>query len=398
MARTSGRHGVGCKTVTVERTSGFPRGFACVEPGLSAARSRRTGYLAVPGVAAFVLSSAVASAADFCVTTGPELQSALSAAASNGEDDFLRLRAGTYAVSAGAVAFAVINFDNFSLNITGGYFEVGPIACLFGAGPTATVLSGSGVRAVLQLAGASGTNGDLNVRNLTIANGLNSDGSAGGLRIGGFANYTGDILIERVIFDNNVSTTFGGGLSGGTDGGTFTLRNSVFSNNRASINGGAASIANNATSAASYRAFVGNNTFAANACTLGAPPSCNNGGIRLGGNARYVVYNNAFAFNAGIDLQFPDNGDLYNNNVPTLSGTPDAMSGNLAFADPGFVSVGVGNYRLMVSSPLRNAGTASFDTGSLDNDGSPRLNDDRYDIGAYENQAILFRGSFESLP
>jgi hypothetical protein len=333
------------------------------------------------------------------VASATELQDALAAASNNAQDDTVRVKPGTYAPASGAIAFAYNGLENFALTIDGGFVDIGIMGCFFQIrDPAITVLSGSSARTVMQLAGAAGTNGDLTVRNLTFANGLSTSGTGGGLRIGVFANYTGDILVERVLFDNNVSTSAGGGLSGGSDGGTFTLRNSVFRNNRASTNHGAASIANNATSTTNYRAFVGNNTIVGNTCTPGAPPTCNVGGISLGGNSRYAVFNNALAFNAGIDLVFPDNGDLFNNNVPALSGTPDAMSGNLALVDPMLVDAGAGDFRLLFASPLRNAGTATFDPGTIDFDGMPRLNDGRYDIGAFENSAILFKDGFETQP
>jgi hypothetical protein len=48
---------------------------------------------------------------------------------------------------------------------------------------------------------------------------------------------------------------------------------------------------------------IGQNTFTGNACSNGAPPSCGNGGLYVGGSALFAVFNNAFYGNGGSDLR-----------------------------------------------------------------------------------------------
>ncbi|MDQ1240632.1 MAG: hypothetical protein QG577_2818, partial [Thermodesulfobacteriota bacterium] len=56
------------------------------------------------------------SGANFCVTTGTELQTALTTAASNGEDDTIKIVQGTY---TGNFVYAFSEANN--LTVEGGY-------------------------------------------------------------------------------------------------------------------------------------------------------------------------------------------------------------------------------------------------------------------------------------
>ncbi len=334
-------------------------------------------------------------AATFCVDTAAELQAALSAAVSNGEADVIRIKAGTYATSSGDTAFSAFLTESFSLSLLGGYRDVGMFPCLTrNRDPRVTVISGSDARRGMSLPAMGGTSGDLLIEGLTFSDGLSAD-NGGGLTLGGLGGHTGDVTVDRVFFDRNVSTAAGGGLAAGADGGILTLRNSLFRGNRAN-NNSAASLTVNAGSPTNYRAFVGNNTVVANSCNNGAP-NCTIAGIRAGGNARYIVFNNAFAFNTETDLIGPANFDLINNNVPNFSGTPVAMSGNTILTDPGFVNPFGVDYRLRFDSPLRNAGAGGFALGNFDFNGDARLNDGQFDVGAFENDEIVFAGGFETL-
>jgi hypothetical protein len=118
-------------------------------------------------------------AATFCVDDGTELQSALTTAGGNGEDDTILVKTGTY-TSANAVAFTYSTSQNKSLTIEGGWFSTELLDCFFFLDdPTQTVLSGSDARPVLYMDGTAGTSGAITVRNLTIATATPRATSAG---------------------------------------------------------------------------------------------------------------------------------------------------------------------------------------------------------------------------
>jgi hypothetical protein len=355
----------------------------------------RSSWALLVCVALGVTAVDVARAATFCVDTSAELRTALMTASTNSESDVIRIRTGMYATADGGAAFAYSTSQNFDLTLSGGWLPVAMFPCLLQSNALyATVLNGSGVRSVLRITPSAGTTGDITVENLTLRDGLAAE-SGGGLSFG-LGGYMGDVVIDRVVFDRNEATLFGGGLSGSADGGTLSISNSLFLGNTCGSNFCAASITVNAASPTSVRALFGNNTIVGNACVGGAP-GCTTGGVRYGGSARAAFYNNAFAFNGGIGLGiFSASLDLYGNNIVNYSGTPANMGFNLALTNPLFVDDASDDYRLRYDSPLRNAGTAGYPLGAIDLIGADRVNEFEPDIGAFENDEVTFRDSFET--
>lgn len=344
-----------------------------------------------------LVASGPATAAEFCVGTNATLQQALMMAGSNGEADTIQIEAGTYTGSS-AVAFAYSTSEDSSVSVSGGWYSIPPDQpCVRQvSNPGATVLSGSDTRQVLKLSGSASSSGTLSVSNLTIRDGFTSQQGAG-LDIGGGAGFTGNIVVTRVIFDRNTSTTFGGGMKIYTEG-IANVRNNLFLLNRCSDANCAFSFTVNATDSSTTRVFIGSNTVVGNACTSGA--SCSNGGGRFGGSARALFYNNVFAANIASDIALASfsggSVDLYYNNYVSLSGTlPSQEVGNISFANPGFVDLLNDDLRPTLDSPLRNAGTEDFVLSSLDLNGEARINEGRVDIGAYENIDRIFADSFE---
>jgi hypothetical protein len=348
----------------------------------------------VAALAACVLISPRLEAVNFCVGDTAELRAALQTAASNGEDDQIRIRIGTYRATSGASVASFSTAQSNALTVRGGYIDLAMIDC---AGvvndPTLTIIDGEDVRSGLRLLGLSGATADLSVQNLTITRGIAAE-AGGGLEVGGTAGFSGDVLIDRVLLRDNVAL-IGGALAGST-GGTYTVRNSVLRGNVGTNSTGGISLTVNHTDANDYRVWIGGNTFVDNACDSG--PSCT-AALRVGGSARAAVFNNAFVLSGGVDVAVSGPGPLYllNNNLLNWSGAPTVQTGNLALADPSFVDLLGGDFRLADSSPLREAGTGAFDLGALDFRGRPRLNDAQYDIGAFENDRLVFRSGFETL-
>lgn len=338
-----------------------------------------------------------AHAADFCVNTSAQLQQAFTTAGTNGEADRIRIEIGTYAGSSGNVAFAFYSSENFSLQVSGGWISNPPSMMCFENSnqPDLTVLTGSDERQVLKLDGAAGTSGALSLSTLTIRDGFTSQAGAG-LAIGG-GGFSGSVVVNHVVIQRNVSTMVGGGMRLFSEG-IVSVRNNLFLLNRCAFSNCAIIATVNAADSSTTRAFFGNNTIVGNQCTSGS--TCTDTGARFGGSARAVFYNNVFAANSNGDLNlFSFSGgsvDLYNNSIVSITGTaPTVMSGNIAFANPQFVDLLNDDLRPTLTSPLRNAGTDLFALQSLDLAGVARVNESIVDIGAYENNDLIFANQFD---
>lgn len=156
----------------------------------------RLKLLSAMGVLAACAFSAAAPAANFAVTTPAEFQAALTAAASNGEDDTVQVAAGTYALAATLSYVAAANEG--ALTITG-------------AGPATTILDGQDLVQVMSLDSTAAGGVTVEVVGLTFRNGAAlSDGDTGGgleIRTG-----SGGILVDNCAFLGNRSADDGGGL------------------------------------------------------------------------------------------------------------------------------------------------------------------------------------------
>ena len=247
----------------------------------------RRAYIPVAAMLLFMLApTAHAVATSFCVGTSAELQAALDQSATDGVDDVIKIRSGTYAPTTGSIAFAYFNSsDDTSLTISGGWSNLGMFNCIaqFGA-PTATVLSGANARRVMRLQGDAGTSGALSVSNLTIRSG-NASTDGGGLTLGDVAGFTGNLRVEQVYFDSNFATTFAAGALIAT-GGTIIVRNNWFRANECDSNYCAGEFVANFADKVDVRNSIGNNTIVANACGPGAPVTCVNSGFIVSGSAR----------------------------------------------------------------------------------------------------------------
>ncbi len=333
-------------------------------------------------------------AANFCVSDAVTLRGALGTAEANGEFDSIQVAIGDYAPFGGAAAFEYDTNEAFGVTLRGGYVKVNGQCVGPTLDPTLTVLSGSGVMPVLRLGGPAGAAGGIRVENLTVRSGR-STGSGGGGTLGG-AGFQGGITVERVIVRNNDAEQFGGGLSIAT-ASVLRVSNSLFLANRAGSGHAALSVAAERPDTAIN--YIVGNTLVANGCLPG--DSCA-AVMRVdsSSNANVVIANNAFGLNdAGNDLQIDGSTSIgiLHNNLVGLSGSvvPASNTANLALLSPGFVDPLGGNYRLQTSSPLRDAGHATFAGGQPDLDGLPRVNGSSVDIGAYENQDNLFGDDFE---
>ncbi len=178
-----------------------------------------------------------------------------------------------------------------------------------GPGAASLTVSGGRVTRVLRVT----PNGTLDLRGVTIANGVDSPGADGG----GIVNNFGTLTISNSIFSNNSSSVFGGGVA--NNEGVVTVINSTFSRNTAVSHGGAIFNSLNGT------LIVSNTTFSGNTSTL-----TRGGGIGNDGGT-VTITNSTFDQNKADMLS---GGGIDNNGgiVTVVNGT---FSGNSAVGGGG---------------------------------------------------------------
>ncbi|MGA7296321.1 MAG: hypothetical protein WBW92_02260, partial [Rhodanobacteraceae bacterium] len=191
------------------------------------------------------------SAAEFCVTNGIELDNALADAATNGEDDTIKLHTGTYQADLFSFEYNAANVtggDDNDLTIIGGYsdFFMNPCGQRVLDDPLLTVLDGNGSSRVLKI--DTRAHGNVTVRLLAFIDGNASGSYGGGLYINALDGASGTITVERNVFDSNLAR-YGGGLSVASRSGGFGLVrvvNNLFIHNHAESDGNiaAANLAN----------------------------------------------------------------------------------------------------------------------------------------------------------
>lgn len=338
-------------------------------------------------------------AAEFCVSTSAGLQSALTTAETNGQDDTIRIAVGSYETPGGSFVYDAVtpaNGDDKSLAIVGGWhWSFGACVPLPNErlSPWQTILDGHGIGRVLRI--TTRTNGNVTVRLLTFANGnayqsAGDNDSGGGLLVRVDGDYEAGIRVERNAFINNIAQ-FGGGLSAFNEAGSFGhmhVTNNVFWENFATTNGAAELGLNDG------RIYLISNTALDNRASLEGV-----GGIYLGPTDIFIANNNLWG-NDGLDLYFrgpqqiPGTA-LFNNNIEDLGSVPEFESDNIS-VEPQY-EPGVLNFTPVLGSPLVDAGIQPPPVGlwslsETDLIGRPRVMGGSVDIGAYENERIFTDG------
>jgi hypothetical protein len=344
----------------------------------------------------------------YCVGSSAELRAALEAAAQSEDDVYLRIKVGDYAPDAGEVAFDYFSTGGRGLKLEGGWVDSDEVPCSIQSfDARQTVLDGGGRRPVLRIAAAGAAR--ISIYNLTIARGHAATDTAG-LDIGAIASpaaepgFTGRVDLDRIVIRDNHAENGVGGLRVATRG-AFNLSNSLLTGNRCASGACAAELVVDdalhpgedaiawSRSGASAMAVMGN-TVAGNACLPRASLPCA-AGVRLRGSAMFAVLNNAFADNAGIDLEIRTGvrgagavgGAFVNHNRYDTIELGEAAQlhaeDNLVQVEPRFVAPRAGDYRLQPDSPLVDAGTHVVGEKAYDIAGWPRRSHSARDIGAY---------------
>ncbi|MCP4687808.1 MAG: hypothetical protein GY859_07140 [Desulfobacterales bacterium] len=377
----------------------------------------------------------------FCVTTSAEIQTALTTAQSNGQDDEIHIVQGVYEGN-----FTYSPEENDELVIQGGYS--GPDCAARTADPSNTILDGALAGSVLSV-DADWRPADFECDGLTFKKGSADNG--GGLLHEG----AGDVALTNNIFEENHAERYGGGVNI-TSSGAITLTGNTIRDNTgnyaagASISGEAGVfgdsltmndniIAGNASQrseggvrAAEFDAVsITNNVFYNNSA------SWFHGSLFITDSKAVSIINNTITDNqsegpgAGVSIDLGDDEDtaVVNNNIiqgnygapeandldlnndydgngtgspvvllnnnfdQSATGTSLAVAiaidpTNLNNVDPSFADAAAGDYRLTAGSPCIDAG-ASGGVPDADIDGVSRPRRWGVDMGAYEYVGVL---------
>jgi len=334
-----------------------------------------------------VASPAATATVLHCVGNASQLQGAMTAAATNGEADFIRIRSGVIEpVTTLTYRSNVAGADQLPLIVDGGY----DATCAARTGETFVDGDGSMRPFLFELGGAD----FVVIQHLTVMRGYGGQFvTAGGNMAIYMYDQTGgaDVRIEAVRFLLGHSD-LGDGALAVSGWGTFTLRNSLFNGNSST---GTAAIGINLTG----QGHVVNNTISNNhrVGTQGGSAVYSN----PASGASHITFANNILWgndNVAFDL-YMLNGErhtLLNNDMQSHTSLPPQNESGEWSVDPGFANCGAlcVDLPLSAGSPLTNQGENDVDAGLGAEDllGQPRVVAARVDIGAYELDRLFDDG------
>ncbi len=345
-------------------------------------------------------------AAEFCVTTSAELQSAMTSAQINNQHNLIKVAEGLYLTPGSE--FKYTEDTGWDLEISGGWTEFfgNPCGQQLSGNPWNTVLDGNSTTRIMNI--SSGGNSEISISNLTFINGGNATlSSGGGLRFWStnFVAHTGKVTIERNIFINN-QAEIASAVTFFSSGERSYFRNNIFTLNNTTDGSFSIDIHQDLNSGI----YFTNNTVFNNS----GDASENYGGLRIFTTASSdaLVANNILYGNGNRDAHVSGTGDVYlkTNDLDIYFGTTPVESiGNFS-APPQFVPAAF-SYTPASYSELLNKGTKPcsicplpipFDEfwvlGLVDTFGDSRVQHDRVDIGAVESpheSELIFISRFE---
>jgi hypothetical protein len=254
--------------------------------------------------------------ATFDVSTPVEFQAALDASAINGQNDVIRVAAGTFSLTAPLVHSSA---ENYSLTLQG-------------AGRSSTILDGGRQSQILTIA-TSRHRAVVLIEDMTFRNGVtNGSGGAllisteeagirlercevsdcaatGGDSVGGGAmlnSVAGTVTVVACEFIRNDSSGNVGGLAIGTESGSVTIANCTFASNHVDNTGGSEHFGDGGGSMVysdgTSHALICSNTFVGNSASGGSNPD--GGGLmtyQMGADSTLLLKDNVFTGNtAGL--------------------------------------------------------------------------------------------------
>ena len=350
-----------------------------------------------------------AQAAVFCVDSSAELQSAFTTAASNGQNDEIRIKQGDY-LTPGVSPFIYSPAENETVEISGGWSDFNQLQCFSQLGdPMDTTLDAEGISTVLFVGYDENIDFNLSIENVSLVDGFSGTSNAAGLQI---AN-PHMLSVNRVYFVSNEGAQVSALRVNGGD--LVNISNSVFMFNESIAGEGTVNVRSDADGIGHY--FV-NNTLINNSHDVQSPTSEATSGLysRLNedanGESQAMIINNLFWDNEDLDLRLTAAGShyVYNNNYQQRLGTGDFNSGNISLAPQ--LSPLLLDFTPQPGSPLINQGRSmpslipiptpfelGWSYGEEDFDGGifGRVVDGRVDIGAVEAppEVPIFKDGFE---
>jgi hypothetical protein len=340
------------------------------------------------GVAIALAMESPLHAAYMCIEAGdgPGLQSALSYAAIDGQDDQIRLQAGDYYLPSNFTLFYYPNTEQHSLEISGGYSDYQNDPCGIRLTPPdarQTVLHGG----ILSLFLPEGT-GSISVEALTFRDAFSNNQSHIPIAISGAGSSTGSITIKNSMFIGNGSFLSAAVFFGATDG-ELSIENSVFASNVSTAGVSPIQLGTSKQFKGPCLGILGS-TFTNN---TGTAPS-----VRIDASTCLVLATNSIFWGSGgttpaIDLVTPGTAVFENDNVFDVAEIQGALQiEGVISINPEFNS----DFSLGDFSPLREAGV-NYSGVDMDFDafGNSRFYGEHVDIGALEIQDVIFAASFQ---
>jgi len=345
---------------------------------------RRWLAIGAAAISAFAFASPAAATVYFCAHSATEIQTDLTAAQNDGDDDIINIVSGNYPLAA---ALTFVSSEGHAILVIGGYDDAQCAGKPNFAG-TGTVLDGQQTVRPLYIGNPGGS---VSVEAVTFVNGLpGNNASGGGLLIG---SSSGAFVIFSK-FSGNRTMGLGGGLYVNSSGEVLVSNNLLFLNRGTEIGGAV-------ISQGSGESYIYNNTIAANKTdTLGDP-----GGLFIMGGAHFnisnnIVWNNSAAGGSDFGIQSANTRLTNDIGIVTPGSTAGTISGDVS-VDPQFAPCSgflCFDFELASTSPLIDAG-ADNPLGSIgfviDLAGKPRIMGSHIDIGAYESEEI-FADGFEN--
>lgn len=239
-------------------------------------------------------------------------------------------------------------------------------------------------------------NTEVVVRNSVFLNNSAPSGCGGGIAVNGAVfglDPIPSVLIEGCQFiDNTASSGSGAGLSA-SDDCVVAMRNCLFEGN-ATPSGGGSALSADAFGRPGVLMSVFGCTMAGNeqsAIDIGNDVNVRFRDTVVWGNANATqIEASVFTGTTTIDLDFCN----IQGPVPASSGSLTVTQSNLLSVDPQFRSPSNGDYRLLPSSPMIDAGAPLMTPASRDAFGNPRYSDGDFDgrfhpdIGGHEYTAL----------
>ncbi len=197
-------------------------------------------------------------AATFCVGTSTDLQTALTTAESNSEDDLIHVQQGTYNGN-----FVYSSSENFTVTMEGGYIN----SCTESVtDPANTVIDGQDNGTVLAVDSVYGYDADkilFNVNGLTIQNGGGTNSEGGGIKL-----FDSSASISNCIFFNNHTQNWGGGIELYASSYA-NITDSIFLENSSDNRGGGISVTFDGDADIADCQFKGNHSYSGGGIALG---------------------------------------------------------------------------------------------------------------------------------